>query len=102
MGSYVILKGMAFISDALPHASFGGIAIAFAAGGNLYHRRRRLRRLATALLIGFVSRRGLIKYDTAIGIFFVACFALGLAVMQTQNNYVGRPLARSCSETYLP
>jgi ABC-type Mn2+/Zn2+ transport system permease subunit len=28
VGSYVILKGMAFISDALPHASFGGIAIA--------------------------------------------------------------------------
>ena len=36
MGSFVILKGMAFIGDALPHASFGGVAVAFALGGNLY------------------------------------------------------------------
>jgi len=92
VGSYVILKGMAFISDALPHASFGGIAIAFAAGASLYLGGA-IAGLATALLIGFVSRRGLIKYDTAIGIFFVAAFALGLAVMQKQNNYTGDLIA---------
>jgi len=92
VGSYVILKGMAFISDALPHASFGGIAIAFAAGTSLYLGGA-VAGIATALLIGFVSRRGLIKYDTAIGIFFVAAFALGLAVMQKQNNYTGDLIA---------
>ena len=92
VGSYVILKGMAFISDALPHASFGGIAIAFAAGASLYLGGA-IAGLATALLIGFVSRRGLIKYDTAIGIFFVAAFALGVAVMQKQNNYTGDLIA---------
>jgi ABC-type Mn2+/Zn2+ transport system permease subunit len=83
VGSYVILKGMAFIS---------GIAIAFAAGTSLYLGGA-IAGLATALLIGFVSRRGLIKYDTAIGIFFVAAFALGLAVMQKQNNYTGDLIA---------
>ena len=35
VGSLVILKGMAFIGDALPHASFGGVAVAFALGENL-------------------------------------------------------------------
>jgi manganese/iron transport system permease protein len=88
VGSYVILKGLAFISDALPHASFGGIAIAFALGGSLYVGGA-IAALATALVIGFVSQRGAIKYDTAIGIFFVAAFALGLAVISREKNYTG-------------
>lgn len=88
VGSYVILKGMAFISDALPHASFGGVAIAFAMGGSLYLGGA-IAALATALLIGVISRRGLVKYDTAIGILFVASFAVGLAVIQKQDNYTG-------------
>ena len=88
VGSYVILKGMAFISDALPHASFGGVAIAFALGGSLYVGGA-IAALATAVLIGFISRRGLIKSDTAIGILFVGAFALGLAVISRQDNYTG-------------
>ena len=86
VGSYVILKGMAFISDALPHASFSGIAIAFALGGSLYLGGA-IAALITALLIGFVSRRGLIKSDTAIGILFVGAFALGLAVMNEDDDH---------------
>jgi ABC-type Mn2+/Zn2+ transport system permease subunit len=88
IGSYVILKGMAFIGEALPHASFGGVAIAFALGGSLYLGGA-VAALLTALLIGFIGRRGLIKYDSAIGILFVAAFALGLAVIQKQDNYTG-------------
>ncbi len=88
VGSYVILKGMAFISDALPHASFGGVAIAFALGGSLYLGGA-IAAVVTALLIGFISRRGLIKSDTAIGILFVGAFALGLAVISRQDNYTG-------------
>jgi ABC-type Mn2+/Zn2+ transport system permease subunit len=88
VGSYVILKGMAFISDALPHASFGGIAIAFALGGSLFLGGA-IAALTTALLIGFVSRRGLVRSDTAIGILFVGSFALGLAVISREKNYTG-------------
>ena len=88
VGSYVILKGMAFISDALPHASFGGIAIAFALGSSLYVGGA-IAALTTALLIGFVSRRGLVRSDTAIGILFVGSFALGLAVISRERNYTG-------------
>jgi len=86
MGSFVILKGMAFIGDALPHASFGGVAIAFALGTNLYLGGA-VAAIITALLIGFISRRGLVRYDTAIGILFVAAFALGIAVVTRQDNY---------------
>lgn len=86
VGSFVILKGMAFIGDALPHASFGGVAIAFALGENLYVGGG-IAALLTALLIGFIGRRGIVKHDTAIGILFVAAFALGVAVVSRQQNY---------------
>lgn len=88
IGSFVILKGMAFISDALPHASFGGVAVAFALGENLYIGGG-VAAVLTALLIGFVTRRGLIRYDTAVGILFVGAFALGLLVVSRQSNYTG-------------
>ncbi len=86
IGTFVILKGMAFVGDALPHASFGGVAIAFALGGSLYVGGA-VAALVTALLIGVIGRRGVIRYDTAIGILFVGAFATGILVMSTQDNY---------------
>jgi ABC-type Mn2+/Zn2+ transport system permease subunit len=86
IGCFVILKGMAFIGDALPHASFGGIAAAFVLGTNLYLGGA-IAAVLTALLIGFVSRRGLVKYDTAIGILFVGAFAAGILIISRQTNY---------------
>ena len=58
IGSFVILKGMAFIGDALPHASFSGVAIAFVLGENLYVGGG-IAAVVTALLIGFIGRRRL-------------------------------------------
>lgn len=88
VGSLVILKGMAFIGDALPHASFGGVAVAFALGENLYVGGG-IAALLTALAIGYVSRRGVIRNDTAIGIIFVGAFALGILIVSRQDNYTG-------------
>jgi manganese/iron transport system permease protein len=87
VGSFVILKGMAFIGDALPHASFGGVAVAFALGFNL-HLGGAVAALLTALAIGFIARRGLVRYDTAIGIVFIAGFALGILIVSRQSGYV--------------
>ncbi len=87
VGSFVILKGMAFIGDALPHASFGGVAIAFAAGFSL-HLGGAIAALLAALAIGFIARRGLVRYDTAIGIVFIAAFALGILIVSLQSGYV--------------
>ena len=88
VGSLVILKGMAFIGDALPHASFGGVAVAFAMGENLYIGGG-IAALLTALAIGYISRRGVIRNDTAIGIIFVGAFALGILIVSRQDNYTG-------------
>jgi len=108
IGSFVILKGMAFIGDALPHASFGGVAVAFVLGENLYVGGG-VAAIVTALLIGFIGRRGIVKYDTAIGILFVAAFALGVAIVSRQDNYTadlfsfvfGNVLAVSWSDVWL-
>ena len=108
IGSFVILKGMAFIGEALPHASFGGVAVAFVLGENLYIGGG-IAALITALLIGFISRRGLVKYDTAIGILFVAMFALGIAIISREDNYTtdlfafvfGNVLAVTWNDVYL-
>src|SRR3972149_179690 len=85
VGSYVILKGMAFIGDALAHAGVGAWAAAFVLGVNLYVGGA-IAALITALLIGFISRRGVIKHDTAIGILFVAMFGLGVLLGQTRGH----------------
>ena len=56
MGSFVVVKGMAFIGDALAHASFGGVAAAFVLGGNIYLGAA-VAAILTSLGIVFVSRR---------------------------------------------
>jgi ABC-type Mn2+/Zn2+ transport system permease subunit len=87
VGSFVVLRGMAFIGDALPHASFGGVAIAFAIGANL-QLGGAIAVVLSALLIGFLGSRRLVRYDTAIGLTFAGAFALGILIVSRQEGYV--------------
>lgn len=87
VGSFVILKSMAFIGDALPHASFGGVAVAFVLGVNL-QLGAAVMAVVVALAIGFIARRGVVRYDTAIGIMFIAGFAVGVLIVSRQDGYV--------------
>ena len=87
VGCFVILKGMTFIGDALPHASFGGVAVAFALGVNL-QLGGAIAVLIAALAIAFLSRREVVRYDTAIGIVFIAGFALGILILSRESGYV--------------
>ena len=86
VGSLVVLKGMAFIGDALPHASFVGVAAAFALGANL-QLGGAIAALFWALAIGFITRHNLVRYDTAIGLSLMAGFAGGVLIMSRQDNY---------------
>ena len=87
MGSFVVVKGMAFIGDALAHASFGGVAAAFVLGGNIYLGAA-VAAILTSLGIVFVSRRAGLRFDTAIGVLFVGAFALGIAIVSRQEGYI--------------
>jgi ABC-type Mn2+/Zn2+ transport system permease subunit len=86
IGCYVVLRGMAFLGDAMAHAILPGIAVAYLFGFNLL-----LGALAAAILvavgISFFSREGRIKEDTAIGIFFAAALSVGVALISSIRSY---------------
>jgi manganese/iron transport system permease protein len=86
VGTYVVLRGMAFFGDALAHAILPGVAIAYLLEINLFWGAL-IMGLLTALGIGYLSRRSEIKEDTAIGVFFAAFFALGVALLSTVQTY---------------
>jgi len=86
MGTYVILRKLAFIGDGIAHASFAGIVIAYLRGTNFYLGAGVVA-VITALGIGFVHRRGRISLDTTIGVLFTGAFALGIFLMSRQRTY---------------
>ncbi|MGC9334317.1 MAG: metal ABC transporter permease, partial [Anaerolineae bacterium] len=86
VGTYVVLRGMAFLGDALAHAILPGVAIAYLLGANMLWGAL-LMGLVTAVGIGYVSRRGQVKEDTAIGVIFAGSLALGVAILSTMQNY---------------
>lgn len=86
IGTYVVLRGLAFVGDALSHAAFPGVVIAYLVHANIYLGAL-LFALITALGIGLVSKRGRMSYDAAIGILFAGAFALGVVLMSTIRGY---------------
>ncbi len=86
VGTYVVLRGMAFFGDALAHAILPGVAVAYLLGASLFWGALGMG-LLTAVGIGYLSRRGQVKEDTAIGVIFAASFALGVALLSTVRSY---------------
>ena len=87
MGAFVVLKGLAFIGDAVSHAAFPGLVIAYLVGIPLYIGAT-IAAVATALAIGVVARRGNLRFDTAVGVIFAGTFALGILLFSTIKGYV--------------
>lgn len=86
VGCYVVLRGMAFLGDALAHAILPGIALAYLVGGNLTLGAL-IAALTVALLIGLFSQQGTVREDTAIGILFAAALSLGVALISSIRAY---------------
>ncbi len=90
VGTYVVLRGMAFFGDALAHAILPGVAVGYlvssGTGSSLFWWAL-LTAILTALGIGAVSKGAQLKEDTAIGIVFVGMFALGVALISTMRSY---------------
>ena len=90
VGSFVVLRGMAFFGDALAHAILPGVAVAYLLGGasGLLFWGALGAAVATALGIGAISRAGgRLREDTAIGVIFAGVFALGIALISTVRSY---------------
>jgi manganese/iron transport system permease protein len=88
VGCYVVLRGMAFIGDAVAHAVFPGLAVAFVLSGNLIVGGT-IAGVLTAVLIAVFSQGRRLKEDSVIGIFFVAAFALGVVIISRAPGYAG-------------
>lgn len=86
VGCYIVLRSMAFLGDALAHAILPGVAVAFLVGGNLLVGGL-IAAVVVAAGISYVSRTGVVREDTAIGIFFAAALALGVVLISTTEGY---------------
>ena len=86
IGVYVVLKGLSFIGAGISHASFGGVAIGVALGVNPIWSAV-VFCLAVGWGIGLVSRRGNVKEDTAVGVFFASTMALGVLIIGLMQGY---------------
>ncbi|MBE2224083.1 MAG: metal ABC transporter permease [Anaerolineae bacterium] len=86
LGTFVVLRGMAFFGDALAHTILPGVVIAFllgwplAVGALIFG-------VLTAVGIGVLTERGDLKEDTAIGVVFAGFFALGVAMLSMSDSY---------------
>jgi ABC-type Mn2+/Zn2+ transport system permease subunit len=85
-GVFVTLRGLAFMGDALAHAIFPGVVIAFLLGSSIL-----IGALVAAVLvslgIGAISQNARLKGDTAIGVLFAGGFALGIALISAERSY---------------
>jgi manganese/iron transport system permease protein len=88
VGCYVVLRGMAFIGDAVSHAVFPGLAVAFVIGGNLVIGGM-IAGLLTAVLVAVLAQFRRLREDSVIGILFVAAFALGVVIISAAPGYAG-------------
>ena len=86
LGVYVVLRGMAFLGDAMAHTILPGVAAAYLLGlplaiGAL------VMGVLTALGIGFLTERTTLKEDAAIGVILAGFFALGVAMLSASGDY---------------
>lgn len=80
IGSFIVLRGMALMGDAISHAVLPGVAISYMLGINFFYGAA-LTGILTALGIGVISQNSRIKNDSSIGIVFSAMFALGIILI---------------------
>lgn len=86
LGTFVVLRGMAFFGDALAHTILPGVVAAY-----LWQLPLTLGALVmgviTAVGIGAITGRSKLREDTAIGVIFAGLFALGVAMLSASGNY---------------
>ena len=86
VGTWVVLRGLSFLGDALAHGVIPGLALAVLWGFNLT-----VGALVTAAVmvagIGFVNRRSHLGDDTGIGLLFVGMLALGVIIISKSPSF---------------
>ena len=88
IGTFVVLKGLAFMGDAIAHTAFTGIALGLLLGIGI-HLSALFFALLTALGVVLLTRVSNVRNDTALAILFTGVFALGIVLLSTNPGFVG-------------
>jgi len=86
VGCFVVLRGLAFIGDALAHAVFPGVVLSYIAGRSILIGAFVFGSL-TAIGIGLLSRSRRVTEDSAIGVVFVSFFAVGVVILSREGGF---------------
>ncbi|HRQ39975.1 MAG TPA: metal ABC transporter permease [Chloroflexota bacterium] len=86
IGVYIVLRGMAFLGDALAHIILPGVVVAYLLGWPLALGAL-IMGIGAAIGIGALTERRVLKEDTAIGVILAGLFALGVALLSATGNY---------------
>ncbi len=88
VGTFVVLRGLAFIGDALAHGVLPGVAVSLLIGFPGL-----VGAAAGAFVmiggISLITRRSRLSSDTAIGLLFVAMLALGVVIVSRSTSFSG-------------
>ena len=86
VGTWVVVRGMAFLGDAMSHGLLPGIAIASLLGGNLILGAA-VSAAATAAGVSAITRNRRVSQDTAIGLLFVVMLSLGVIIVSASDSF---------------
>ena len=89
VGVFVVLRGLAFLGDAVAHTQLAGAAVALVLGGGavLITLGAGVAAVLTALGVALLTIRGRLREDTAIGIMFAGFFALGVMLISRERTF---------------
>jgi ABC-type Mn2+/Zn2+ transport system permease subunit len=88
VGTWVVVRGLTFMGDALAHGVLPGIALAFVWGVDITVGAL----VSAAVMVGgidLVHRRARLAEDTGIGLLFVGMLAAGVVVISREDTYAG-------------
>lgn len=86
VGTWVVIRGMAFLGEAMAHGMLPGVALATLSGipvivgaaGSA---------VVMSLGVSFLARRGRLSHDTSIGLFFVGMLAAGVIIISHSRSF---------------
>ncbi|ASR35637.1 ABC transporter permease [Prauserella marina] len=85
-GTWVVLRGMAFLGDAMSHGMLPGVALASLLGGNLVLGAA-LSAAAMALGVTALNRSTRLSQDTSIGLLFVGMLSAGVILVSHSDSF---------------
>ncbi len=86
VGTWVVIRGMAFLGEAIGHGMLPGVALATVVGAPVMLGGA-VSAVAMSAFVGVLQRRGRLSYDTSIGLLFVAMLSLGVIIVSHSRSY---------------